>query len=424
MSKLAIIGLGYVGLPVASTFCESGREIVGYDIDLARIAEIQNGVDKTSQVDAVKMGKLSSVVTNDADELQGCREWIIIVQTGLKPDATPDISAVLNAAHTIAPMIKSGDLVVLSSTVPIGFTESEFLPILEGRSGLVAGQDFDLAYAPERFDPGNTVNSLATITKIISGFNAQALTRASELYRPVVQGMIEASSIKAAEASRLLENSQRDINIAFLNDAARILKGWNLDTSDVLEIAQTKWNWLSFRPGLAGGHCIPVHTHYLREAAVKAGVSPAVTGLVRETNEAMPGRIADACMEGLARRGLQGQPMITVLGISYKENVSDVRGSAAVVLVRALISRGCKVQIVDPLVRDADLAVVHGLSLVRPDAQRQGDAVIVAVAHRQFAESGWAAVMPLVLPRGGLIVDLQGILPRDAVPAGVDLWRL
>ncbi len=424
MTKLAIIGLGYVGLSVAASFVETGREIVGFDIDECRIGEIRNGVDATGQLGPAILKRLANVVTADPSALADCRTWIIIVQTGLTADKMPDTSAVARAATLVAPMIRPGDLVVLSSTVPIGFTEGKLRPILEKISGLVASEDFDLAYAPERFDPGNTTYTLNTITKIISGINAQARARTRELYRPVVKEMFEAASIKAAEASRLFENVQRDINIAFLNDAVRILKGWEIDTSDVLAIAQTKWNWLPFQPGLTGGHCIPVQTHYLKQSGLEVGVSPALTTLVRDINEDMPPRIVDVCMERLSQRGVTGAPTVTVMGVAYKENVADVRGSAVIPLVRALLARGCTVQMIDPLVRDVDLQAVHGLSLTPPAVQRPGDAVLVAVAHRQFIESGWDAVLPHLSKDAGLVIDLRRILPREAVPVGVDLWRL
>lgn len=424
MTRLAILGLGYVGLSVASSFRQAGRDIVGFDIDQRRIREIRAGLDATGQVEERLVKDLSGVVTNDPTLLADCREWIVIVQTGLMPDSEPDTRAVLRAAEIISPMLKKGDLVVLSSTVPIGFTEGQFVLALQKQSKLIAGEDFDLAFAPERFDPGNKENTLKTITKIISGLNARALARVRALYQPVVNTMVEAASIKTAEASRLLENVQRDMNIALLNDASRIFKGWNIDTGDVLSVAQTKWNWLPFQPGLVGGHCIPVHSHYMRRAAVDAGVSPDLTTLIRKTTEAMPHRIVQTCLEALTRRGVTGQPTITVMGVAYKENVADVRGSAVIPLIRELTARGCDVQIIDPLARDVDLRAIHAVQLTSPATLKPGDAVILAIPHKPFVEAGWAGLLPYLKNGVGLVIDLRRVLPRDQIPAVIELWRL
>ena len=420
MSKVALIGLGYVGLSVAAAFSRAGYDLIGFDTDETRIAEIVSGIDRTDQVAREDLLRLAPLVTSDLTRLEGADVYVVIVQTTLTPDKQPDTTAVEQVATMIAPFIRPDVLVVLSSTVPIGFTLGRFLPLLEAGSGLEAGTDFDLGFAPERFDPGNRINTLSSITKIVSGLDDRSLRRTGDLYRPVVESIVEAASIPVAEASRVIENAQRDVNLAFVNDVAHILDAWRIDTADVLTVARTKWNFLPFRPGLVGGHCIPVHPHYLRQAAIDKDVSPSLIASARQTNEDMPKRIADVCIARLERL----PATVTVLGLSYKEDVPDVRGSAAMEIVRDLLARGCQVQLVDPLVEPQDLERAFGLRPTPEDEREAGDAVILAVAHRPFVEAGWPLIMRHLHAGAGLVLDVRGVLPREKRPAGVDLWRL
>lgn len=424
MARLAVIGLGYVGLSVFAAFREAGRDAVGYDIDRKRIDEIAAGIDAGDQIPGEVVRRLGPHVTTDIEQLAECREWIVIVQTGLTEESRPDTSAVLDAASTIATMIHPGDLVVLSSTVPIGFTEGPFRSALEAETGLIAGEDFDLAFAPERFDPGNRVNTLRSIAKIVAGHDSRALARVRDLYRPVADEIVAAGSIRTAEASRVIENAQRDLNIAFVNDVTRLLEAWDIDTGDLLAVAGSKWNFLPFRPGLVGGHCIAVHPHFLIEAANQKGLEVPISEMARRVNDDLPERIARDCLERLSRRAVPPPATVTILGVAYKEDVPDVRGSRVAELARRFAELGCRVQLVDPLVRADDLERAHGLDLTQPDRSEPADAVVLAVAHRAYVEAGWGAVLPHLRQGSGIVVDLRRVLPRDTIPDGVELRRL
>lgn len=424
MTKVAVLGLGYVGLSATLAFSLAGYEVTGFDRDERRVAEIQSGIDRTMQVDVAALCQLACVVTSDPLRLTDFDVFVVLVQTGLDDHLNPDTRAVEGAASLLAQVIRPGALVILSSTVPIGFTEGRFREQLEAGGELRAGLDFDLAYAPERFDPGNHANTFQRITKIVSALDARALTRTCDFYRSIFTSITVAPSIKVAEASRLVENAQRDVNIAFLNDVAHIMNAWDIDTDDVLSVARSKWNFLPFRPGLVGGHCVNVHTHYLRRAAIQREVPSLFSALIRETNDEVPERIAYVCAERIMRRNPRLPATVTVLGLSYKENVPDTRGSAALKVVRKLRDYGCNVQLVDPLVRSEDLVLIHGEDLTPKHTLQPGDAVVIAVAHREFSDGGWPFILLHLRGGVGVVIDVHGILPRDQCPTGVDLWRL
>jgi len=424
MERIAILGLGYAGMPVAASFIEAGYQVLGYDSDQTRVLELKGGVDRTDNFSKAELFYMEKYLTDNASDLSNRDIFIVLVQTGLTDDLNPDVSAVESAARVVSSHIKAGNLIILSSTVPIGFTEGVFQVILEKYSGLKAGIDFGLAFAPERIDPGNQIYTVKTITKIISAIDDDSLSRTRALYEPVVNAIVQAPSIKAAEASRLIENTQRDVNIAFLNDVSLILNAWGIDTNDVLSVARTKWNFLPFRPGLVGGHCVNVHTHYLRQAAGHVGLTPSLTTLIRQTNDDVPERVSHACAQALMRRETQLPAVVTILGVSYKEDVPDTRGSAVFQVAQELEKYGCKVQLTDPFARYQDVLDLHGRELILENYLEPADAIVLAVPHRVYVDLSWSLPVRLLKPNAGVVLDIHGTLPRETKPQNVTLWRL
>jgi UDP-N-acetyl-D-glucosamine/UDP-N-acetyl-D-galactosamine dehydrogenase len=422
--KIAVIGLGYVGLPVAAAFARGGSTVVGFDIDVARVGELKAGQDRTREVVASDLKLPTLSFSGDAAAFRACDFFIVTVPTPIDSARRPDLGAMLEASRQVGAALKKGDIVVYESTVYPGAVEEECVPILERASGLKAGYDFNVGYSPERINPGDKRHRFETITKVVSAQNSDALEIIASVYGSVVTaGIHRAPSIKVAEAAKVIENTQRDLNIAFMNELSLIFQALGIDTGDVLAAAGTKWNFMSFQPGLVGGHCIGVDPYYLTYRAEKAGHHPEVILAGRRINDEMGRRIARECIRGLLRRQ-RGSGVVTILGMTFKENVPDIRNSRVIDIVRELSSFGVTVQIADPLADAAAVESEYGVGLKRLEALRAADAVILAVAHDQYVEGGWPLVRRLLRDGEGVVLDVKMKLDRSSKPPGVELWRL
>jgi UDP-N-acetyl-D-glucosamine/UDP-N-acetyl-D-galactosamine dehydrogenase len=422
--KIAVIGLGYVGLPVAVAFAREGFAVTGFDIDAARVGELESGHDRTREVEAADLSSASLKFTNDARALRSSDFFIVTVPTPIDEARRPDLHAIFEASRLVGAALKKGDVVVYESTVYPGAVEEECAPILEQSSGLRVGVDFNVGYSPERINPGDKQHRLETITKVVSAQNPETLAIVAETYGAVVKaGIHRAPSIKVAEAAKVIENTQRDLNIAFMNELSLIFQALEIDTGDVLAAAQTKWNFLPFQPGLVGGHCIGVDPYYLTYRAEKAGYHPEVILAGRRINDGMGQRVAKECIRGLLRRKGTGG-IVTVLGLTFKEDVPDTRNSRVVDIIRELKSFGIEVQVHDPLASPADARHEYGLTITELDALRPADAVILAVAHAGYLEGGWQLMRRLLAGGSGLVFDVKMKLDRRSKPDGIELWRL
>lgn len=422
--RIGVIGLGYVGLPVACAFAKAGFPVVGFDIGAARIAELRRGHDRTREVELADLDRPTLVLTADPADLRSVDFYIVTVPTPIDAARQPDISALLAASETVGTALGRGDIVVYESTVYPGATEEECGPVLEAASGLVAGRDFTLAYSPERINPGDRTHRFESIVKVVSGQNARTLDIVADTYAAVVTaGVHRAPSIKVAEAAKVIENTQRDLNIALMNELALIFGRLGIDTADVLAAAGTKWNFMPFKPGLVGGHCIGVDPYYLTHKAQRLNYHPEIVLAGRRVNDRMGAHVARECVRRLVLRG-SPSPIVTLLGITFKEDVPDIRNSRAVDIVTELAGFGIKVQVVDPAADPNEVKAAYGLSLVPEASLAPADAVILAVAHARYIAAGWPLVSRLLRAGTGSVLDIKGVLDRSAVPPGIDLWRL
>jgi UDP-N-acetyl-D-glucosamine/UDP-N-acetyl-D-galactosamine dehydrogenase len=420
--KLAVIGLGYVGLPVAVAFGRQGSRVIGFDIDSARISELKAGGDRTREVDPGDLAVAKVVFTSDPRELSAADFFIVTVPTPIDQARRPDLTALLRASTAVGKALKKGDIVVFESTVYPGATEEDCVPVLEQVSGLLAGRDFTVGYSPERINPGDKAHRFETITKIVAGQDARTLDIIAAVYGSVVTaGLHLAPSIKVAEAAKVIENAQRDLNIAFMNELSAIFHELGIDTGDVLSAAGTKWNFLNFTPGLVGGHCIGVDPYYLTYRAQKAGYHPDVILAGRRINDSIGVRVARECLRRLLKRGIP-TPRVTVLGLTFKENVVDVRNSQVFDIIRELKSFGVSVQVNDLLADKAAALKEYGLTL--QNDPEPADAIILAVAHDAYRTAGWPLIMRLLKNDRGLVMDVKGALDPLKKPAGIEVWRL
>jgi len=422
--KIAVIGLGYVGLPVAVAFARSGAPVTGFDIDRGRVEELTAGRDRTLEVDAADLKQPSLRFTHDPAQLAAADFYIVTVPTPIDEARRPDLGAVMAASDTVGKVLKHGDIVVYESTVYPGTIEEECLPVLERNSGLAGGRDFTVGYSPERINPGDKQHRFESIVKVVSAQDAATLDIVASVYGSVVKaGIHRAPSIKVAEAAKVIENTQRDLNIAFMNELSAIFHQLNIDTGEVLAAAATKWNFLNFQPGLVGGHCIGVDPYYLTFRAEKAGYHPEIILAGRRINDSMGERIARECMRALLQRG-RANPTVTILGMTFKENVPDIRNSKVVDIARELQRVGVGVQVADPLASAEETAQEYGIKLTPVKSLRPTDAVILAVAHRDYVSGGWPLVIGLLKGGQGIVLDIKAKLDRTKKPEGIDLWRL
>jgi len=423
--KIAVIGLGYVGLPVAVSFGRAGYDTIGFDIDQGRVAELKEGKDRTEEVEPGDVLHNSLTYSCDVDDLKAADFYIVTVPTPIDSARRPDMGAVLAASRTVASVLKKGDIVVYESTVYPGATEEDCVPVLEEISGLSHQGDFAVGYSPERINPGDKEHRFETILKVVSGQDAATLETVATVYESVVTaGVHRAANIKTAEAAKVIENTQRDLNIAFVNELAQIFERIGIDTKDVLAAAGTKWNFLNFQPGLVGGHCIGVDPYYLTHKAEQVGHHPQVILAGRRVNDRMGSHIAMQAVKMLMRRARNDAPVVTVLGLTFKENVPDLRNSKVVDIITALQEMDIDVQVSDPWADPAEAHEEYGVRLVAQDDLKPADVVILAVSHREYLDKGWDLPVSLLKDAKGGVIDIKSCLERDTRPQEVDLWRL
>lgn len=422
--KIAVIGLGYVGLPVAVSFAQAGYPVVGFDIDAGRIAELRAGHDRTREVEPADLTLVSLSLTSEPEQLTAADFFIVTVPTPIDAANRPDLRALFGASETVGKSLQRGGIVVYESTVYPGCVEEDCVPVLERASGLRAGSDFTVGYSPERINPGDRTHRFETIVKVVAGQDAKTLDIVADVYGSVVTaGVHRAPSIKVAEAAKVIENTQRDLNIAFMNELSAICHRLGIDTGDVLAAAGTKWNFQKFYPGLVGGHCIGVDPYYLTYRAERAGYHPEVILAGRRINDGVGQRVALTCIQSLFKRR-RIDATVTVLGITFKENVPDTRNSKVADIVRELSASGVGVQVHDPLASAHEAKHEYGIDLVARDALKPCDAVVVAVAHDEYLRGGWPLICSLLRDGEGLVFDVKSMLDRASKPGGIDLWRL
>lgn len=424
--KIAVVGLGYVGLPVALAFARKFPGTIGYDIDQGRVDELRNGHDRTNEVEDGALAASDITLTADLDDLRGATFIVVTVPTPIDGNRQPDLRPVESASRSVARILSPGAVVVYESTVYPGVTEDVCGPILEELSGLKCGVDFTLGYSPERINPGDKVHTLERIVKVVSGQDAPTLERVSAVYGAIIEAGIHAApSIKVAEAAKVIENTQRDLNIALMNELALIFDRMGIRTADVLAAAGTKWNFLKFHPGLVGGHCIGVDPYYLTAKAEALGYHPQVILAGRRINDGMGSYIAQRLVKMLisADRTVKGA-RVGVLGLTFKENVPDLRNSRVPDVVAELREFGIDVLVHDPLADAAEARHEYGLDLV-DWAELQGlDGLVVAVGHAEYLERDTADLLSIVA-EGGVVVDVKSVLdPNDPALAGMHCWSL
>jgi UDP-N-acetyl-D-galactosamine dehydrogenase len=417
--RIVVIGLGYVGLPLAVALARR-FETVGFDIDEGRIAELRRGEDRTNEVDPKALRESSLKLTADASECAGADVYIVTVPTPVDRANRPDLTAVMAATRMVAKLIDPAKrpTIVYESTVYPGVTEDMCGPEIERIAGLERGRDFRLGYSPERINPGDREHTIDRITKVIAGEDQEVVEELAAIYGAVTDGgVFRAASIKAAEAAKAIENAQRDINIAFINEVTQIFSKIGVSVWDVLDAARTKWNFLGFEPGLVGGHCIGVDPYYLSHLAQQVGHDPQVILAGRQTNDGMGAWIADA-LHG--RRGRAGSAL--VLGLTFKENVPDLRNSRTFDLVKRLQWLGHDVHVADPIALPDEIEREHGLKVTELDG-RTYDLVVGAVPHRQYRDIADEQLCALVAA-GGTLADLKGMWRERQLPPSIDRWTL
>lgn len=421
---IGVIGLGYVGLPVATAFAKSGVAVIGFDIDGERIRELRAGYDRTHEVEPSDLSHPSLSYESDGEKLAECDFYIVTVPTPIDNANRPDLSALLMASQTIGKMLKRGNIVVYESTVYPGAIEEDCAPLLEMVSGLKAGTDFMLGYSPERVNPGDKTHRFDSIVKVVSAQDEPTLDIVAAVYGSVVKaGIHRAPSIRVAEAAKVIENTQRDLNIAFMNELSAIFHRMDIDMGDVLAAASTKWNFLNFQPGLVGGHCIGVDPYYLTYRAEKAGYHPEIILAGRRVNDSIGPLIARECVRRLVS-GNRTNCLVTVLGVTFKENVPDIRNSKVFDIVRELHSFGIRTQVHDPLASAEETEKEFGVLLKPIGLLEPADAVILAVGHSAYVLQGWPLIKRLLKDGTGIVLDVKSQLERRHKPDGIELWRL
>lgn len=425
--KIALVGLGYVGMPIAVAFAKKA-DVIGFDKNEEKINLYKEGIDPTKEVGDEIIRNTSVVFTSDEKELDTAKFFIVAVPTPVNDDHTPDLSPVEGASHVVGRHLSSGSIVVFESTVYPGVTEDICIPILEQESGLICGKDFKIGYSPERINPGDKIHRLETITKIVSGMDEETLDTIAKVYELVVDaGVHRAQSIRVAEAAKVIENSQRDINIAFMNELSIIFNKMGIDTKAVLEAAGTKWNFLNFRPGLVGGHCIGVDPYYLTYKAEELGYHSQIILSGRRINDDMGKYVAENLVKSLIKADKRVRDAkVALLGFTFKENCPDTRNTRVIDIVNELEEYGIFPLIADPVADAEEAEREYHLSFIDFGKIRDVDAVIVAVAHEEFidlTENDFARLYK----EGGkkVLLDIKGLLNRkEYEDAGYLYWRL
>jgi UDP-N-acetyl-D-galactosamine dehydrogenase len=413
--SICIIGLGYVGLPLAVEF---GKQYptIGFDINQSRLHELRQGRDSTLEVDAEELAEAGLLTYSDSlDAIKACNIYIVTVPTPINEHKQPDLSPLLKASETIGKVLKSGDIVVYESTVYPGATEEDCVPVLERVSGLRFNQDFFCGYSPERINPGDKEHRVTTILKVTSGSTPEVAEVVDQLYRSIITaGTFKASCIRVAEAAKVIENTQRDVNIGLINELALIFNKLGIDTEEVLKAAGTKWNFLPFRPGLVGGHCIGVDPYYLTHKAQSVGYHPEIILAGRRLNDGMGAYVASQLVKAMLKKRIQVDgARVLVMGLTFKENCPDLRNTKVVDIVNELKDYGVQVDCYDPWINEQDAEHEYGISPVSAPLTGSYDAVVLAVAHKQFVQMGAEKIRALGNPVH-VLYDLKYLLPAHA----------
>ena len=424
--KLSVIGLGYVGMPIAAAFARE-VPVIGFDVNASKIAAYRRGVDPTREVGDDEVAASGVFFTSDENALREARFHIVAVPTPVNPDHTPDLRPLESASRILGRSLRRGSAVVYESTVYPGATEEVCVPILESESGLVCGKDFKVGYSPERINPGDKEHRLRTIKKIVSGMDEEMLELTAKVYGLVVEaGVHRAESIKVAEAAKVIENCQRDINIAFMNELSIIFDRMGVDTKSVLAAASTKWNFLNFYPGLVGGHCIGVDPYYLTYKAEMMGYHSQVILAGRRINDGMGKYVAENCVKKLtlADKPVKGA-RVGILGFTFKENCPDTRNTRVIDIARELNEYGIEPVISDPQADPGDAERLYGVKLSAMEEINNMDAVIIAVAHDEFKRLGMKDIARFFGGGGRVLIDVKGILDKELCESsGYTYWRL
>ena len=422
--KIAIIGLGYVGLPLAVAFAEKYK-VVGFDINESRINELNNGHDRTLEVEDELLNSVLSKEgsdtglynTNILSEIADCNIYIVTVPTPIDEDQNPDLTPLIKASETVGAVLKKGDIVIYESTVYPGATEEDCVPVLQKKSGLIYNDDFFCGYSPERINPGDKEHTVTKILKVTAGSTPEIAERVDLLYKSVITaGTYKAASIKVAEAAKVIENSQRDINIAFVNELAMIFNKMNIDTVDVLEAAGTKWNFLPFRPGLVGGHCIGVDPYYLAQKAKKSGYYPQMLLSGRRLNNSIGPYVGSQMVKLLMKKGkVINASKVLVLGITFKENCPDIRNSRVIDIIQELKEFEVQVDVFDPWAEASEVKHEYGVNLISESDLdlKSYDGLVLAVAHEKFRKM----IVAENIDSGTVVYDVKSFLPRSIITA-------
>lgn len=424
--RIAVVGLGYVGLPLAVHLSDR-FSVVGYDVKEERIDELRQGRDRTLEIAPEALKKADIAFTSDAGSLSTCRLIIVAVPTPIDDSRIPDLRPLNHAAAAAGRNLAAGSVVVFESTVYPGVTEEVCVPILERESGLKLGEGFTVGYSPERINPGDKVHTLENITKVVSASDAATLALLSQVYNAVVKAGIHlTSSIRVAEAAKVIENTQRDINIALMNELSIIFNRMGIDTMETLEAAGTKWNFLPFRPGLVGGHCIGVDPYYLTYKAESMGYHPEMILAGRRINDNMGKYIAERTIKIMINADIAvRKARVAVLGLTFKENIPDLRNTRVIDIIKEMKDYGADVIVHDPLADPAEVEHYSGLTVTTLTDVQDMSAVVVAVAHRNYVDLGIAGVAALCRPDRPIIIDVKAIFdPAEAKRLGIRLWRL
>ena len=428
--KLALVGLGYVGMPIAIAFAKKGIKVVGFDLNAKKIELYRNGVDPTKEVGDEIIKDTSVFFTSDERELQDTKFIIIAVPTPVNIDHTPDLSPVIGASEIVGRNLKKGSIVVYESTVYPGCTEDVCIPILEKESGLKLGEDFKVGYSPERINPGDKIHRLENIRKIVSGCDVEALNEIKNVYDLVIEvGTYPVSNLRTAEAVKVVENSQRDINIAFMNELAMVFDRMNIDTNEVIDGMNTKWNALGFRPGLVGGHCIGVDPYYFTYEAEKLGYHSQIILNGRIVNDSMGEFVAESAIKQMITAGqAPKKSKVAILGLTFKENCPDIRNSKVNDIIKRLREYGINPLVVDPWANEEDAKKEYSVELTDIKDVKDVDCVIVAVAHKEFRTMEIKDIKKLYREGANdtkVFIDVKGMYDiKELNDEGIIFWRL
>ena len=428
-TKLAVVGLGYVGLPLAAAFAER-FSVIGFDVNEEKIRQYQQGRDATQELGDAALAACGVEFTHDEKQLRDAAFIVVSVPTPVNGDKTPDLTPVIHASETVGRNLRKGAIVVYESTVYPGVTETVCAPILERESGMQCGQEFFIGYSPERINPGDKKHPLRSICKIVSGMNAETLEQIQQVYNSIIEaGTFPVSSIKTAEAVKVVENSQRDINISFMNEMAMVFERMHIDTNEVVDGMNTKWNALGFRPGLVGGHCIGVDPYYFIYEAERLGYNSQIVASGRRINDGMARFVAEMTIKKMVRAGIDpSHAKIVILGVTFKENCPDIRNTKVMDVAASLGEYGIQPLFVDPWADAAEVQKEYGVALSQLEDICDADCIIHAVAHREFRELGFEGLKKLFRQDKGakrVLIDVKGEWPINKLKgSGIDWWRL